>query len=223
MVNIIGETGIAIISPLQTIWLKIVEGLPALLGAIIVLIIGCFVAVILGHAVRVILEKAGLETWIKKAHLTKAVGHTNVSALAGEILKWYIIIIFLQTAVALVNLGTLSALLNSFVMWLPNLIVAVIVVLFGLAVAHYVQIKITEHSKQKGAKVSAALLKWIIIIIVAVIALKQIGIQVAILENVIYLIVGALAVGIALALGIGLGLGLRKEAETVVKGIKKSI
>jgi len=223
VVNIFTETTVSILNPLQAIWLKIVDVLPYLVAAIVVLIIGCFIAAILGHALRVILEKTKLDQWVKKAKLTKAVGHTHLPSLLGELFKWYIIIIFLQAAVALLNLGTLSDLLNRFVLWLPNLLIAVIIFLAGLAAAHYVQIKIKEYSKMKGVRFGGAVIKWIIIVMIVLVALRQIGIDVSILENILLVVIGALAVGVALALGIGLGLGLKKESEGFIKNIKKNL
>ena len=223
VVNVLSETTVAILNPLQAIWLKLVEVLPGLIAAVLVLIVGSIVAVILGHALRVVLEKTKIDNFLRKAQLTKAVGHTHVPALLGELLKWYIIIIFLQAAASLVNLGTLSTLLNSLVMWLPQLLIAIIVMLIGLAAAHYAYLRIGAHTKMKGMRLSATVLKWVIIIIAGLIALKQIGVEIGILENTFQLVVGALAVGVALALGIGLGLGLKKEAEGFLKEMKKNL
>lgn len=223
MVNIFSETTVAILNPLQVIWAKTLEIVPNLIGAILVLIIGCFVASILGHALRVILEKTRIDRGLRKAKLTKAVGHTNVPNLLGELLKWYIIIIFLQAAVSLVNLGTISSLLDSFVRWLPQLLVAVIIMLLGLAAAHYVDLTIAEHTKLKGMRLSGRVLKWIIVILVALVALRQVGVDVGLLENTFLLIVGAFAIGIALALGIGLGLGMKKQSEGFIKNLKKNL
>ena len=222
MVGVIGETTQAIINPLSSIWYAIAAELPGIVGAIIVLLIGCFVAVILGHALRVVLEKLRVDDYVRKAHLTKAIGHTHIPALLGEIFKWYIIILFLPQVAALVKLGSLSGLLEKFVTWLPNVIIAVIVMLFGLAVANYVQIKIEEHSRQKGAAATGKILKFVIVLMIVIIALKQIGVDVELLSNTYLLIIGGLSLGIALALGIGLGLGLRKESEDIVKEFRKN-
>ncbi len=222
MVGVIGETTQAIINPLTAIWNAIAGQLPGIVGAIIVLLIGCFVAVILGHALRVVLEKLKVDDYVRKAHLTKAIGHTHIPALIGEVFKWYIIILFLPQVAALIQLGTLSVMLDKFVSWLPNVIVAVLVALFGLAVANYVQIKIEEHSKQKGARATGKILKFVIVLMVIIIALKQIGVDIELLSNTYLLIIGGLSLGIALALGIGLGLGLRKESEDIVKEWRKS-
>ena len=222
MAGILYETTQGIITPLGQIWQSIANQLPGLVGAIVVLILGCFVAVILGHAVRVILEKLRVDDYVRKAHLTKTIGHTHIPAAAGELFKWYIIILFLQQVIDMVKLGQLSDLLRTFVLWLPNVIIAIVVFLFGLAVANYVKMKTEEHSRQRGTKAAGSILKVVIIIMVIIVALKQIGIDVSILESTFLLIVGALAVGIALALGIGMGLGLRKESENVVAQIKKN-
>jgi hypothetical protein len=219
--SFLGETSTSIINPLSAIWYSLVEQLPGIVAAVIVLIVGGFVAVILGHALRVVLEKLKVDHYVRKARLTKTIGHTHVPAVAGELFKWYIIILFLQQAVALLNLGTLSVLLGQFVGWLPSVIIAIVIILFGIAVANYVYYKTMEHSKQKGVKASAGILKFVILIMVLIMALKQVGVDVGILEHTFLLIIGALAIGIALALGIGMGLGLRKESEGVIKNIKK--
>lgn len=223
MANLLTETTVAILNPLQQLWLEAVRVVPNLVGAVLVLVIGVFVASILGHALRVLLEKTKLDQALRKAKLTKAVGHTNVPALLGELLKWFVIIIFLEQSVALVNLGSLSALLNAFVLWLPQLLVAVVVFLLGLAGAHFAEYKVLEHTNLRGMRASAKVLKWVIVIVVALVSLRQIGIDVGVLENTFLVVVAALGAGVALALGIGLGLGLKKEAETIIRDVKKNL
>lgn len=222
MVNIISETGGAIISPLQNLWLEIVDVIPSFVAAVIVMILGVFVAYIIGHAVRILLNKVRIDEWIRKAKLSRVAGSTDVPSLIGELVKWYIIILFLQQAVDLVNLGVLTTLLGNFAKWLPNVIVAILIALVGLVVAHYVQMKIGEQTKIKGMLGLSKLLKAIIVVIFVLVAVKQIGIDVSFLENTFIIIAGAFGAGIALALGIGLGLGLKKEGENLVREVKKN-
>ncbi|MFH0936187.1 MAG: hypothetical protein V1815_00730 [Candidatus Woesearchaeota archaeon] len=222
MVNIVSDTGSAIISPLQNLWLEIVDVIPSFVAAVIVMIIGVFVAYIIGHAVRILLNKVRMDEWIRKAKLSRVAGSTDVPGLIGELIKWYIIILFLQQAVELINLGVLTTLLGNFANWLPNVIVAILVALAGLVVAHYVQIKISEQTKIKGMLGLSQILKAVIIIIFLLVAIKQIGIDVSFLENTFLIIVAAFGAGITLALGIGLGLGLKKEGESLIKEVKKN-
>jgi len=205
-----------LLNPLINLWNGFVNILPGLVAAIIILIIGYLIAFIIGHAIKLVLQKLGLDKRLAKAKVSKAIGYTHMSSVIGEIVKWYIFVIFIQAAVDVLSLGTLSTILNEFAMWLPNVIAAVIVVLFGLIFAHYVSIKIEEHSKVKGIKTLSKGLKAVIIFIIAVIALEQIGVDVSILKNGFLLLIA----GVALAIGLAFGLGAKKHAGEAMKKLK---
>ena len=142
------------------------------------------------------------------------------AGIVGSIIKWYIFILFLGQSVELVNLGVLTGFLEQVVMWLPNLIVAVVFILLALVVADYVAHKVVA-TKVRGATWVSQILYYTIIILVGIVALNQIGIDVTLLENLVLYVVGSLALGIALALGISLGLGLKDDAKKFLKDIKR--
>jgi len=213
--------GNIILDPLYSLWSGLIAVLPGIVGAIIVLIFGYAVSWFIGHIVKLGLEKARLRKSIEKAGLTRRVGRTDVISIIGEVVKWFIFVIFLQQASEILNLGAISSLLNSFVMWFPNLIISVLILFAGIAFAHYLEIKIRENTSMKGMAIGAAVLKIVVLVLVMIVALTQIGIDVSILERSFLILLGAFAGGIALALGIGLGLGLRKNGEEVVRAFKK--
>ena len=217
----ITATGNLIVSPLANLWFSFIKIIPGIVAAIIVLIVGYFISLGLGSLVRIILVKAGLDSYYKKGSFAKEVGHFRVSHILGEVTKWYVFIVFLQAAVDLLSLGALSTLLSRFVAWLPSVIIAAIVILFGVALAHYVSRKIEEHTEINGIRFFSKLLKVIILFIVMVVALQNIGVDVSLLENLFLLMVGSLAVGLAIALGIGLGSGLKKESRTIIEDLKE--
>lgn len=212
----------AILNPFESIWVSFVGVLPSLIAAILLVILGYLLGSALGHVLKVALTKIGFEKRIHNSDVVKAIGKMQLSSLFGELLKWYVFIIFLQAGVDLLELGALSEVLTSFINWLPQLIVAIIIILFGILVAQYAEFKIREHSNVKGVRGSAVILKWVIVFIVILSALKQIGIETSLFENAFYLIIGALAIGIALALGIGLGMGMRKGGDRLVQKITDS-
>ena len=212
-----------ILNPLFNLWLSFVDIFPGIVAALIILILGYLIGFIMGHAVRIILQKIGIDAQVQKSKLTKAIGNAHISVLVGEITKWYIFVIFLQSAVDVLRLGTLSMILTQFALWLPDVIAAVLIVIFGLLFAQYVDLKMQETSKVKGSNTWGKVLKWAITLIVVVIALGQIGIDVSLLENVILLIIGAFAVGIALAIGLSFGLGSKGEAANIVRKITKKL
>ncbi|MDO8556005.1 MAG: hypothetical protein Q7R96_02415 [Nanoarchaeota archaeon] len=223
MANLVADTTTAIVSPLQQIWLKIVDIIPNLIAAVVVLIVGAFVGVILGHACKVLLEKLKLDEYIRKARLTKAVGHVHVPNIIAEVVKWYIFVLFLAPAVSLVNLGALSDMLMRFAIWLPRLMGGVLIFLIGLAGIHYLHATINEHTSLKGVKSANKILSWILGIVLVILSLRQIGVEVGFLENTFLIIVGAFALGLALSMGIALGLGLKREGEDFVKGVRKHL
>ncbi len=215
-------TGNLFLQPLYQLWRDFVSVFPSIVVALLMLIVGYFIAFALGHFVKWLLEKAGVDKYTREAGFSKEFGHTNLPGVFSEIVKWFVFIIFLQVAVSVLQLSTLSDVLNSFVMWLPNLIVALIVFLAGVGLAHYVDKKVREHTKMRGMLVMSGVLKVVILFLALVIGLKQIGVQVSILENGFLILLGALGLGFALALGIGMGLGMRNEAEDVIHKWKKN-
>ncbi|MDP2908217.1 MAG: hypothetical protein Q8N77_00250 [Nanoarchaeota archaeon] len=223
VVDFLTTTSEALTNPLVSLWVSFVELLPNLIAAIVILIIGYVVAYIIGHALKVMLWKLGLDKQIDQAKLSKAMGKLRLSSILGEITKWYIFLVFLQSAIDLVNLGTLSLLLQEFVMWIPNVIAAALVIIFGLYVAHFITLKVREHTDVRGGRTLTGILNTVIIFIVIVIAMEQIGINVSILTNTFLILLGGLALGAAIAIGISFGLGTQKDAGRALEKIKKWI
>jgi len=222
-VDAVSTTGSLILNPLVEVWNGFVTILPGIIAAIILIIIGYFVALGIGHLVRMLLEKAGLDKYLEKSKFSKSVGHFYLSKILGEVTKWYIFLIFLVAATdeTVLRLGSLSSILREFVLWLPNVIVAGIIVIFGVAFAHFLSMKVEEHTQTKGVRFFSKLIKIVVYYIVFVIALKQIGVETSILESSFLIIIAALAIGIAVALGIGLGKAMQPEGKEILKDLKE--
>ncbi len=221
--NALVTTGNLILDPLYRLWYSLVAIVPSIVLAILILILGYCVAYLIGYLIKLGLERLGLAKHVKKAKLSRSVGHTNIPALVGEVSKWFVFLVFLTEAVSVLNLGVLSTLLDSFVRWLPNLLFAVLIFFAGVGFVHYLDAKIKEHTRMKGMKFIAAVVKIIIFFLIIIIGLRQIGVDVGILQNSFLVLLGALGLGVALALGIGLGLGLKDEARGLVRQLKKHL
>ena len=164
----------------------------------------------------------GLKNFFLKLKLPKAIGKIKASDALGTLIKWYIFIVFLQAAVDVMDLGTITLLLTQLVLWLPQLILAVLAVLLGLFMAHYLAGILEEHSDMKGMKMASSFFKILIIFIAVVIALEQIGLDVSILENAFLILLGSLGLGFALAIGLSFGLGAKDEAKDFVTKLRKN-
>ncbi len=211
-----------LLEPLQQLWQEFIVVFPSIAVALLILILGYLIGWLIGHLVKWLLIKIGLDDVISKAGLSKEVGHTHVPNLIGELLKWFIFIIFLQVAVSILNLSTLSGLLDDFVRWLPNVLFAIMIFFGGVALAHYVDIKIRAHTQMRFMLVISGILKVVILYLSVVIGLGQIGINVDVLESAFLILLGAVGLGFALAMGIGLGLGMKKHSEAWIGTWKKN-
>lgn len=220
---ILEDATITLTTPLVNLWDGVVNISQGLFVGLIIAILGYFIALILGYAVRMLLEKTRLDEFLGKLKLPKAIGRIKASSAFGTLTRWYIFIIFLQAAVDVMNLGTITLLLTQLVLWLPQLILAVLAIFLGLFMAHYVSHLIESHSEMKGVKLVSSFFRVLIIFIAVVIALEQIGLDLSILENAFLILLASLGLGIAIAIGLSFGLGTKDEAKDFVSKLRKGL
>ncbi len=209
-----------LVQPLAQLWYDFLNFYPGLLAALLVILVGYFISLLVGFLIRFILRHLKLDERVRKARLVKK-DSFDLSSFFGELFRWYTFIIFLQIAISLTNLGVLNNLFVSFIFWLPNLIAGILVILFGLGLSYYIELKMTEHTKMRGVKLLATVLRIIIMILMVIVALTQIGIETSILENTFLILIGGFALGIALALGLGFGLGFNGNILKWFNNFKK--
>ena len=209
--------------PLRSIWIGIIQTVPGVVAALILLIIGYIVALIIAYIVDQVLEKIKFDKWVlEKTHASKTFGKLRLGKFLALITKWYVFILFLPPAAVLVQLGALSNFLMAVALWIPNVIVAVILAMIGIAFAFYIDNKITE-TKVKAASVLAMIAKVIIYVFTLLIVLDQVGIQVAVAQTSFLIILAGVMLSVALVLGIGFGLAFRDEAKKIIGDIKKKL
>jgi hypothetical protein len=215
MTNALVEMGNATINPFVHIWNNLIQYLPGLIGAIIVSLIGYLIAYIIGNIVKHALDKAKLDSWVCKRGYSRSLLNIKLSVLIGQLVKWGVFIAFLAPAANLIKLTILSNLITTFALWIPNLILAIIVVVIGIILGRTVSKSI--HSKDhKGSKLVADILEIVIVIAFLDIALNQIGIAIVFVEQVILVIIGAILITCAIVVGIGFGNSIRKHADSIV-------
>ena len=222
-IDSITATGQLILNPFVQLANSFIEILPGLIVAIILIIVGWFVALGIGKLVQYVLERAGLDRMMSGSKFTGSVGHTSLSDVFGEITKWFVFLVFLPQALITLRLGVLSDLIVRFVIWLPNLLLGAIVVIFGVALAHFVGMKIEEHTSMKGVRLLSKIVKAALVIVVTIVALDQIGVDVSLVKNLILIVVATFSVAFAIAFGIGVSKGFQKESNSIVKSIKEAL
>ncbi len=210
---------IALTEPFLNLWNSTVNFLPGIIGAIVILIIGYLVGWILGWIVEKVLAKIKLGK-VQKFGFFRAAGDMNVPHIIAMIVKWGIFALFLASAASVVQLDGLATFLGTVALWIPNLIAAVIIALAALMAGDYASFRIQETKIKSSAYVGLGV-KVAILFLGAIIALKQIGIDVSIVEHSFLVILAGVMLALAIAFGIGFGEVLKDEAPVIVKNLKK--
>jgi Mechanosensitive ion channel, conserved TM helix len=199
-----------LLESLRSFWAEISIALPRIIGAILLLTIGWMIAKVIRKAtirvlrlvkVDVLAEKSGIEDFL----LRGGVKYTTVTILANLI---YWSIMFTVTLAVLNSLGLQAAaeLFNKIILYIPNVFVAVLVLIFGTLFAKLFRgIAYTwlNNVGIGGAEVVSSIAQYAILIFVVSVALEQLSIGGQILVSAFQLAFGALCLALALAFGLG--------------------
>lgn len=197
----------AISDPLNNVLAMILEAIPAILGAIVILLLAYFVGRIVSGLVESLLTAVGFNSVPERLGLKWSATRSPSSWIAWIV--WILIMIFAVTAaVELLGSAFLVDAMNTFITLLWNVFLAAVMFAFGLYFANLAY-RIILETGTDNALFMARMAKALIIIFAGAIALGQIGIAEEIINLAFGISLGA--IGLAFALAFGLGIGLSKR------------
>jgi hypothetical protein len=195
-----------------------------LVAAIIIFIIGWIVAVIISRIFGGLLKAVRLEDFLKEHKVEDSLGSVKISNVLVKILKYYIILIFLQAAVTLIELGTISTFLNEVLKYAPVLVGSALVALVAVILGEYIKEVILDLSSKSGTvRFAARAVKLVIVYIGVTMALSTAGFNTELLNGIFLLLFGAIVFGMSLAIGSAFGLGAQKDATDMVGWWRKHL
>jgi len=215
-----------ITNSLQLLWTGFINFLPSFLGAIIIFIIGWVIASVLGklsaQIIRVlridsILEKMGLKKSLERANL-----NLDSSKFMSELVRWFFIIVFLMAATDILGLVQVTDFLVRVLLYIPQLIVAVLILLAAVLIANFLQKLVKASVEAAGfssANTLAAVTKWSVLVFAILAALLQLGIAPALIQTIFTGFVAALVI----SSGLAFGLGGRDFAASILNKFRKDI
>lgn len=224
--NGVQNWGEAITMSLLNMWESFMLFLPALIGALIVLVAGWIIASVLGKVVEKIirtmrvdyaLQKVGWGHWLSEIGISK-----DVASFLGALVKWFLVLVFLMAATDILQLNQVTAFLNSVLLYIPNVVVAVIILTIVVLVGNMVYNIVKGSTRAAGvmsATVLATISKWAIVIFGVLAALLQLGIAVSLVNTIFIGIVAMLS----LAGGLAFGLGGKEEATLILRRLREKI
>jgi hypothetical protein len=190
--------------------------LPRLLLAIFILLIGWLAAKLVRFAIvralravnfNVVTEKAGIDHFLQQ-------GGSDIDTVRvlGGLFYWLVILAALMVAFNSLDLAYVTDLIGRIVLFVPKVMVAVVVLVFGAYFARFVAAAIATYLRNVGvgeAGLIGRITLYAIMVFVIMIALDQVGLG-DIIRQTFLIIVAAIALGLALAFGLG---GQKRAAE----------
>jgi small-conductance mechanosensitive channel len=196
--------------------------LPNVLAALVILLIGWLVAKALNSLAERLLKRIGFNRMAEKAGITGFIRNAGFvrepSWVVGKLIYWLLMLTFLLSAVETMKLTAVASTLQRFVSFIPNLIVVVLIVVFGSLFARFVGGLARGAAKEAGidfADFLGKLVNNVIILMMVVIAFTQLEIKSGVLEITFAAILGAFGLAIALTLG----MGSRSIAQNILSGV----
>ena len=208
--------------PMVGLWTKVLEFLPNIAAALLLLLFGYLVAKMFGLVIRKVLSKLGLDKLTERSGVASAVQSTGIdtsaSAIIGKIVYWLIFLLFMIAAADSLGLPRVSDTINGFVQYLPKLVGALLVVIIGLFAAHLVRAAIetaAQGMQLDYGKALGTLIYSLMVIVVVSLAIGQLEIETELLNQVVSIVLFAIGAAVALSLG----MGTRSTAGNIVAGL----
>jgi len=200
----------------------IISFVPKIIAGTIVLLIGIIIASILKQIVLGIFRALRIENLLKKYGVPEAKQEFSWSNIFAEIIRWFVIIIFLLPTADIWGLPRVVTILNEFLLYLPNVFVAAVIALVGFVIARLVHDVVLVSAKKVDAKTAsgiATVARWAVNIFVILAVLNQLGVA----PDLVRILFTGLVAMLALAGGLAFGLGGQDAAKDALDGLRKRL
>lgn len=209
-----------ILEPIRALLAQVGAHLPGVAASIVVLIVGWLIAKALRFAAvrglrainfNVLTERAGIDGFLQQGGIER-----DTTAFLGALAYWLVILSALVIAANVLGLAFVSDLLVRVLLFVPQLLVALLVIVFGAYFARFVSGAVQSYcrsAEMQDADLLGRIAQYAILVLVILIALEQLGIAGEIVRYT-FLILFA---GIVLALAIAFGLGGRRWAAELLQ------
>lgn len=214
-----------IIASLQVAWNAVAAFVPLFVGAVIVFIVGWIISVSLGKLVEHIIRTIKVDLVLQKLDVHRAVERAGIrldsGAFIGGLVKWFLVIVTLLASVNILGLVQVSGFLRDVLLYVPNVVVAALILLIALVVADTVERVVKASVEAAGFRggTVGVVTRWSIWIFAIIAVLLQLGIAADLIRIVIMGFVAALAV----AFGLAFGLGGQSHASAFIEKLKRDM
>jgi hypothetical protein len=208
------------IDSMNQFWIQLINFVPKLLAVIVILFFGWILAKLAKFAIKRLLELTHFDKFAQRSGLETFMSHGNVnlslSGIISQIVYWLVMVLFIITGANTLGLSEVAVLLQQLANYLPHIIVAILVLIFGTLLARFVNrlvfawLHSIKFSRALAVSTSA---EYGVQILALFVALEQLGVGLQLIHSLFVIVFGA----VFLALAIAFGLGGREWAAKVIE------
>lgn len=198
------------LASLQTFWSQIAIFVPKLLAALILLFLGWLLARVLKTGVERLLKALQFDSLAEKSGLEALASAGGIkftlSRVIGTLTYWLVILVVAVSVANSLGLVTVAELLNRVVLYLPNVLVAILVLLFGTLLARFVNRVVfawLNGIKAPNALTLSTSAEYVVQIFAFFLALEQLQVATQLVTAAFSIAFGGLVLALALAFGLG--------------------
>jgi hypothetical protein len=206
--------------PLKDFFQRLIAFLPNLLSSLIIFILGLLLGWILKKIIVKIAKLCNTDHFCSKIGMTEALEKVGIkgspSRLLGRVFYWLVVIIFAIIALYALKVPAIENLLEKFLLYLPNIFVAVLLIIAGYLLGNFLGRTILIAAVNAGmwfASLLARGVKTLIFVFAFAMALEQLGIG----RNIVVVAFTILFSGIVFALALAFGLGGKDIARNYLE------
>lgn len=217
-----------LLEPAKTLVAQIGQFLLNVLGVIVILIIGWMISKLIKAVVTRVLRTVRLDVLSERIELDSILAKGGISyslsELLGVICYWLAILVTFVVAINAIGLTTAADLLNRIILYIPNVIAAIFILILGMFVATLLRNIVRTTAINAGitqVNLLSKIIEVAVIIFTVAIALEQLNIGAKIIELTVTVVLGSLGLAIALAFGLGCKEMAAKSLSDLVDKLKK--
>src|SRR5690606_744623 len=210
---------------LNDFWGQVATFFPKLLAVIVILFFGWLCAKASFVVVKRFLSLVRFDQFADNSGLEHFLSHSGVyltmSGVISMVVYWLVILLFVITGANSLGLTEVAGMLNSLANYLPRIIIAILILIFGTLLARFVNRLIfawLHGIKFEGALTISTTAEYAIQVFALFVALEQLGIGTQLLTALFVIVFGA----VFLALAIAFGLGGKERAARILDQLDKS-
>ncbi len=224
---IIETWGAVLTQSFQDLWTGVITFVPNLVVAILIIVIGWLIGALIGRVVAQIIRSLKIDEVLRKSGVEDVLSrggiNLNSGVFLGDLVKWFIIVVFLVAAFDVLHLTQVNQFLQGVVLYyLPQVIIAVLILLLAAVIGDVMQRVVTASARTaeiKAARFLGSFTKWAIWIFGILAALLQLNIAAAFIQT----LFTGVVVALSLAFGLSFGLGGQEAAARFIEKTKEEI